>query len=126
MDLSRLIHGVFTILVGNVDWNDARAADGSSFGFCLTLFAPESSMTVASKASDTAIAHGGEDEAGSSYSAPLVAATITTWVTQQRNKSPATMVDFLVSNSARNIGLKNLIGSHDVLLQNPTISTNLK
>ncbi|KAJ7075700.1 subtilisin-like protease 3-like protein [Mycena crocata] len=109
-----------------MDWDDERNVEASNFGPCLTIFAPGTSITVASGHSDTGITHGGFEETGTSLSTPLVAGTIASLVTKEGNKSPAQMRALLVSYAAKNTGIKNLNGSPDVLLQSLIRSGSLQ
>ncbi|KAJ7282381.1 peptidase S8/S53 domain-containing protein [Mycena rebaudengoi] len=114
------------IIVGNLDWTDTRFSLlenslGSNYGTCVTIWAPGTSMNVACPKDDNAIEHGGCDQSGTSFSAPIVVGTIAAYVSAEGNKPPSEMKAFLLSKSVS--GGKDLKNSPDVLVQTPILST---
>ncbi|KAJ7214308.1 peptidase S8/S53 domain-containing protein [Mycena rebaudengoi] len=115
------------LIIGNMDYtdqpHDLEEFGGSNFGPCLALWAPGTSMNVASNRGDTVIDHGGLDKSGTSYSAPLVSGTIAAMISSSGNKSPTEMRDALLSRAFHNAGLRNLKdGSPDIVLQSLILS----
>ncbi|KAJ7271272.1 peptidase S8/S53 domain-containing protein [Mycena rebaudengoi] len=121
------VKDVGQLIVGNMDFEDQPldlgGDGGSNFGPCLALWAPGSSMNVASSSGDAVIEHGGWDWSGTSYSAPLVSGTIAAMISSGGNKSPADMRAALLGRAFHNAGLKNLQdGSPDIVLQSLILS----
>ncbi|KAJ7259899.1 peptidase S8/S53 domain-containing protein [Mycena rebaudengoi] len=122
------VKDVGQLIVGNMDFTDKPldlgGSPGSNFGSCITLWAPGTSMNVASSESDTEVHHGGIDWSGTSYAAPMVAGTIAAMISSGGNKDPGAMRTLLLSKAVNPAGMKNLQdGSPDIILQSLLLST---
>ncbi|HEV2705447.1 MAG TPA: S8 family peptidase [Pyrinomonadaceae bacterium] len=85
------------ITVGSTTMSDARSSF-SSFGSCLDLFAPGSSITSTWHTSDTAT----NTISGTSMAAPHVAGVVALYLQAQPGASPATVRNALVNNATLN------------------------
>ncbi|KAJ7251949.1 peptidase S8/S53 domain-containing protein [Mycena rebaudengoi] len=115
-------------IVGNSDFEDKRSSLltqelGSNFGKCVTIWAPGTSLNVASGKDDTTIEHGGFGFSGTSFSAPLLAGTIAAYVSAEGNKLPPAMKTFILGKAKSAAGIQDLQESPDIMLQAPILST---
>ncbi|KAJ7824052.1 peptidase S8/S53 domain-containing protein [Mycena leptocephala] len=118
------VKDVGQLVVGATDWGGSRWSFlaghmGSNYGD--VIFAPGTSMSVASNQSDTTINYDGVESSGTSYATPLVSGTIAALVTSGGNLDPSAMKALVVQNSVHSGGLKDLNGSPDIFLQSPIL-----
>ncbi|KAJ7081161.1 peptidase S8/S53 domain-containing protein [Mycena belliarum] len=113
------VKDVGQLVVGGVDWTDTRRMT-SNYGDCITLWAPGASLTFASNAGPDAF----RIDSGSSFAAPLVAGVVSALA--DGHKTPAQMRDLIVSSHTAAVGLKDIRGSPDRLLQSLIPSPKLQ